>query len=429
MLLVAGVRFVQVSYQGLTINRGDFSASVPGLYAERLNLTLWDSPDLAGSRAYHEHAYRYGPTQFLTLYPMVFLNSYRQIATVLLGVYACVIAASLFVLARCLRRLGPAQPLTYGVLIAGALMFLPLLFAYQQREFEVVIFLGLVCAAYWLVNGHDLSASAMLAYITWFKFWPLVFVGYFVLRRQWGAVLMYVGASAAVLLAAHVIFDIAYFTNGILTTLPLDYASKAVGAGGGFCGEWNGTGTGTFASLRMGFCSVAARFPWLSARVLFVATVAVASLIFLASYWALERRGLEEPTVRAFRILIELSLFLIAGSLTAHAHFYYLILLLLPIGALAWRYLGTDRPGQRFKLALLAAAYLLLSAFVLPLSVMSRLLNRDAWIFYEQHGLYLYGSLLLIGLLLWEYANLAIGRAGSERAVIAPIGSTPWRPA
>src|SRR5439155_54829 len=50
--------------------------------------------------------------------------------------------------------------------------------------------------------------------------------------------------------------------------------------------------------------------------------------------------------------------------------------------------------------------YALLSAFVVLLTLSSRVTGRDIWFFYLAHGIYVYGEILLFGLLLVEYRRL-----------------------
>ena len=46
VLACAVVRFAGVVASGVTaVTYGDFAATLPGAYAERLNPTLWNSPD------------------------------------------------------------------------------------------------------------------------------------------------------------------------------------------------------------------------------------------------------------------------------------------------------------------------------------------------------------------------------------------------
>ena len=50
---------------------------------------------------------------------------------------------------------------------------------------------------------------------------------------------------------------------------------------------------------------------------------------------------------------------------------------------------------------------MLLSAFVVPTSILDRLFQTNVWWTYVFEGFYFYGGLLLIGLILSEYASLA----------------------
>ena len=83
------------------------------------------------------------------------------------------------------------------------------------------------------------------------------------------------------------------------------------------------------------------------------------------------------------------------------AHFYYLIVLLFPLVALLYRYL-MYRPHWT-RIVALAFSYVVLSAFVVPLSVTSAVLGRDMWHFYMQANIYFYGEMTLFGLVLAEY--------------------------
>src|ERR1043166_369248 len=62
---------------------GDFFATLPGAYVEALNPTLWNSEDLRSAWGFHQRLYFYGPTQYLTLYPIGLLHSYAQISIAL----------------------------------------------------------------------------------------------------------------------------------------------------------------------------------------------------------------------------------------------------------------------------------------------------------------------------------------------------------
>ena len=72
---LACLRLITVIYASLSFMHGDFFQSLPGPYAEVMNGALWDSPDLVNPHSFHRHSYGYGPIQYLTLFPIVFLGS------------------------------------------------------------------------------------------------------------------------------------------------------------------------------------------------------------------------------------------------------------------------------------------------------------------------------------------------------------------
>jgi Ni,Fe-hydrogenase I cytochrome b subunit len=64
----------------------------------------------------------------------------------------------------------------------------------------------------------------------------------------------------------------------------------------------------------------------------------------------------------------------------------------------------TEPRSGRF--ILWCTAYLLLSAFVLPTSMLTRLTGIDVWALYIKGAWFLWGELLLVALLLHEYWGL-----------------------
>jgi hypothetical protein len=60
-------------------------------------------------------------------------------------------------------------------------------------------------------------------------------------------------------------------------------------------------------------------------------------------------------------------------------------------------------------------AYAALSAFIVPVGVLSKVFGIDIWSFYLSRGIYLYGYLVLTGLLFWEYWVL-LKRGTSQRS-------------
>jgi len=404
------LRLITVIYASLSAIHGDFFQTLPGPYAEVLNVALWDSPDLVNPTSFHRHSYGYGPTQYLTLFPIVFLGSYYEISLVLLFFYVPIVVGLPYLLwsigsKTCdgLRR----QHWNSLALIGSAVfMFGPLHQAVIQREFEVVQLLLLVLGAYFLVFNRETLAAIVLGYIALFKYWPLAFSGYLFLTRRWFALVVMLSTVTAVLLVAHLSFDLAYFPFASAAGRGAQFGRLSGGFGDGqpFCVAV----TGTAVSLRAGLCAIQSTVPWVSATIAFWIILIASCAVALRSFIALERcKLLRNSTAGQWRTILEFSLVLLAAVTTFHTHYYYLTVLLIPLTALAGRYFFGEVAGNLLGQVILVAAYILLSAFVLPLSVSSWLLGFDSWSFYLTNGLYAYGLVALGALLLWEYARLA----------------------
>src|SRR5439155_1420695 len=279
--------------------------------------TLWNSPALRSALDFNHGAYLYGPTQYLTLFPIVFLDSYRSIALVLLGLYVGALLLAWHLLWKLLVSGEPEMPGSAVMLFAMLFAFLPLTQVLIQREFEAIAWLALVAACTAFVRRRDAASGAAVAFLTWFKYWPIVFVAAFVMQRRLKAIGVFVIASLALLGSAHALFGLPNFligrTAGIVTGLvrPL------------------GSGEGLYPAI--------------------------------------------------------------PGGAFVHAHYYYFIVFLLPLSALAFWYLFRPQPWRRAKMALLATSYLLLNAFMIPTSWLSVVLERDAWALFLDSGLCLLG--------------------------------------
>ena len=404
----AVLRFVGVVISAIHLNHGDFFATLPGAYAEHWNLTLWDSPDLRESVAFHRHSYGYGPTQYVTLWPIVFLDSYRTIAAVLLPVYIVVFLAAPYALWRVGDAVVPdIKGSRWGRVMsvyASVLLFGPLLMALAQREFEVVQALMIVLAGYAVVRGRPAAGGAILGYVSMFKYWVLGLLGYFVLRRQWKAVMGFAIGAAAVLLLAHAVFDLGRFPFASATAFDRQFGRiyKPLERRGAFCAEE----TGTAASVQSGVCAIVGGRSR-AAEPMFYAILGAVGAAFLALFIRFERSG---PMVDSFderwRRLIEFCFFLIGAGIVFHAHYYYLSILILPLTMVLYRNVWRPGGGANIRVGLGLLAYAALSAFVAPTAVLSRVTGVDVWSFYLSHGVYVYGYVALVALLFWEYSML-----------------------
>jgi len=415
--------------------RGDFFATLPGAYVESLNPRLWNAEDLRLAWGFHRPFYYYGPTQYLTLYPMALLDSYKQIAVGLSLVYAAVLAAAIYVLWRLANEVGHARP--WGVFIL-AIAFAPLLQAYFHFEFEIVVFFVIVAATWLLVRRRDAWAGALLGYIAWFKIWPLIFVGYFVLRRQWKAAGAFVLASVLTLGISQVLFGLdrflilnpalarsipgrVFFAATLLAPLEVGFDSKLGpenATGDGFCKGWVRSDE-TYVSARWGVCGLIFRYQWRNAVLVFYATQLLLGALFLIGFAAAETRADLDPTGRACRIVCEISLLIIGAALMLIAHFYYFLFLLIPTCVLAYRFIARS---EWIKLGWLAVAYGVLGGLILPALLVSRLLGQSFWAFYSGRSVYLVGLSMLTALIMWEYLSLGFTRGPSATRIPAASG-------
>ena len=409
---LALARLVSVIVEAVWWTYGDFAATLPGAYAERLNPTLWNSPDLAQSWAFHKHTYLHGPTQFLTLYPIVFLDSYASIARLLLVVYVVVLLGAVAVMWRCFTTVADRRATAVAV-VTSTLLYTPALQALVQREFEIVILLALSLALWAAVTDRRLAHGALLAYVAGFKYLPLLFVPYLAARRWWRALAGFAAVALVIVVLAEMLFGLPLFFNN---NVPDHARTQLAGLKSRGCYNW-GPGSETLTGIRWGLCSLRAGgvpipLPWTYLAILGL-TIGLGGLGFAR----LQRVGRLSPDAERWRRIWEFSLCVIAYSTFFFSHYYYLTVLILPLNALLVRY-TLSGPWRRGALAALALAYVLLAAFVLPSQFLSWMLGMHFWAAYMRRALYLFGELLLLALVLREYLRLA-------REVGASAGSRP----
>lgn len=411
VLALAIARFGLLIFTGQTYTHGDYYATLPGAYVETLNPALWNSPDVGNIQG-REPTYLRGPSQYLTLFPLALLDSYAEIASVLLAVYGIVILLIAVIARQAFSRL-VGHPVPWPSIIGSTLLFFPLLQAYVAREFEIVIVLALTLAFWAAIRGRDFALGGLLAYVTLFKYLPIISVPYLLLRRSWRALAGFAVTVIVLAALAHAAFGLDRFFNnhlpgmatGQLTGLS---SSEAFCLGSVKLLQFSLANEDT--SIRFALCSLNATLS-LPAPALYVLIVLATMAIAGWSLWRLERSAQPlRPDVERWRRVWELSLVVIVSSTFFYAHYYYLCVLLLPLQALLVRFTEHDAP-KAGPIALWLMAYLLLSAFVLPPSFVGRLLHMDVWRLYLTSLSYFSGELLLLGLVLHQYATLPIGDA------------------
>jgi hypothetical protein len=411
LIAVVIVRLASVTWSATQRTRGDFYASMPGAYVETLNPDLWNSSDLAAAWGYHEDTYFHGPIQYLTLYPLALFDTFAQIAAVLLPLYAALLAITFWMMWRIARRLGAQRD--FGVpLLASTFLFFPLLQAYLQREFEVVVTFAITAALLLLINERRTLAASLLAYAAWFKYIPLMFLGYLGLNRWWRATAVFAAVSAVILILSEWLFGLSRFFNNnvpghaaqvfVLWGHGFQYDATGHLYGTGFCEGWFDIET-TLSNLRHGLCTFSAAHRWVNPPLIYLAICATVAAIYLRTHFALERSSLTTGD-EARRRALEVAIITTITACFFFSHYYYLILLVIPFNVLFALYWSDRR--QR-ALVLWAMAYFLVSAFVVPITLLNRIVGFDVWEPYIWQGWFWYGEVLLVGLLMFEYRRLA----------------------
>lgn len=410
LIVLVGARVTAAAVAAMRNTHGDYYAAMPGAYVKAINPTLWDSPDLKGAWGYHLDTYFHGPAQYLTLYPVAYLDSYAQIAAVLLPIYAVVLGVMFWATTRVASRLSAPQATV--PLLATTFLFFPLLQAFIQREFEVVTTLAMALALWCLVVDRRQAAGALLGYVAWFKYVPLLFVGYFGLRRWLGAFLAFVAVSAILLGITELVFGVSLFFNNnvpshasqVFNVLSSGFAIDANGhrRGVGLCEGWFATET-TLANVRHGLCTLGSHADWFPPHIAYLAICIAVAAAYLTAHWRLNHRRLTDDA-EAWRRAIEYSIVITVCACFFFAHYYYLIVLVIPFNVLLIRYLSK----QNWRaLSLWGLAYFCVSAFVVPTGILTRLTGVDAWALFINGAWFLFGELLLMGLLLREYWRLS----------------------
>ncbi len=404
------VRVASVTWSATSRTRGDFYASMPGAYVETLNPALWNSEDMTGAWGYHNHTYFHGPIQYLTLYPIAFFDTFAGIAQLLLPLYAVLLALTFWMMWRSAQRLGAGSPI-FVPLLASTFLFFPVLQAYLQREFEVVMTFALAGAMLALVSDRRPLAAVLLAYVTWFKYIPLLFGCWLFLRRWWREVAVYGAVSAAILLVSHWLFDLSRFFNNnepghaaqVFVLWGHGFARDATGHlyGTGFCEGWFDNES-TLSNIRHGLCTIAAYNPWVHPPLVYLAICLSVAVVYLRTHFQLERMPLSSA-LEARRRVVELSIITTICACFFFSHYYYLIVLVIPFNALFVLYLIDRRYGA---LSVWALSYFLVSAFVVPMTLMSRVAGFDVWEPYIWKAWFWYGEVLLVVLLMNEYRRL-----------------------
>jgi hypothetical protein len=160
------------------------------------------------------------------------------------------------------------------------------------------------------------------------------------------------------------------------------------------------------AGLRFALCSMNRRVPMPIVEI-YLALIAVTLAALAYGYFRNERAEPLAPEESRWRATWEFSAVLIVYTTYVYTHYYYLIFLIVPLTAVMVRAYQQRRKGLWIAWAL---SYVMLSAYLVPPSIGSRLLGVEFFNWYLQSYVYVPGILLLLGTILVEYARVD-GRA------------------
>jgi hypothetical protein len=172
--------------------------------------------------------------------------------------------------------------------------------------------------------------------------------------------------------------------------------------GTGFCEGWFDNES-TLSNLRHGLCTFSAAHRWVNPPLVYLAICVSVAVIYLRTHFTLEGSPLSAKGELRRRAL-EVSIVTTIGACFFFSHYYYLIQLVIPFNVLFALYWVDRRQGA---LLLWAIAYFLVSAFVVPITLVNRIVGFDMWEQYIWQGWFWYGEILLVALLMHEYRRLA----------------------
>jgi hypothetical protein len=258
------------------------------------------------------------------------------------------------------------------------------------------------------VRDRLFAAGAWAAYITFYKYLPVALLPYLLIRRWWRALAGFAVASLVLVAAAHALFGIENFTSdgyagSFVTALWSNLQSTQEFCYGRFDFLRYSAATND-VSIGLGLCGAQERVA-LPVVPIYLGLIAGTLLALAYGFLRLEFGGPRDAAVERWRRILELSAVLIVYTTFFLTHYYYLSILIVPLTALMVRAYEQRRRGLWMAWA---ASYLLLSAFLVPLSAAGRLVQMDLWTLYINSLMYLPGELLLLGTVLYEYVGLGI---------------------
>ena len=207
LLVWALAQLVLTIRMGYISTGSDFLDTLPGAF-------LNPPPDLLSNfpNSIRGATYLHGPTQYVTALPLVFAGSAAAIERILFPLYGVLILVAALVSWRTFEK-ATAGPVPWLPIVAATVAFPPVEHAWVSREFEVVILLAFAATLHAAVHNRLATVGALIAYISLYKYMPLIAVPYLVVRRWWRSLAGFAGTAAVIVLLAYLVFGPGGFAN------------------------------------------------------------------------------------------------------------------------------------------------------------------------------------------------------------------------
>ena len=302
------------------------------------------------------------------------------------------------------------RPVPWVPIVAATVAFPPVEQAWVDREFEVVILLAFAALLHAAVHNRLAIVGALIAYISLYKYLPLIAVPYLVLRRWWRSLAAFAAAAALIVLLAHAVYGLEGFASNNIAAKGIELLT--------------GLNTPAFCapteiriqaprrdvsdeSIRHDLCVIGARIA-VRPQVLYLAIVGVTAGLFAFGMRRLEQAGrVRTAPAEPWRRILELSIIATISVTFFFTHYYYLSLLILPMNALLVRFTAADG-WNTAGLTLLAAAYFLLGFFLIRPGLAYQWSGIDLLVLARDTSVLFAGEMITLGLLLHQYVTLPI---------------------
>lgn len=397
VLVIAISRFALAFYSATIFADGDFRLTVPSVFS--LHPATWEMP-----------LYLHGPTQYVTLLPLGFTGSYDALARLLLWIYTALIVLAAVLSCRSSAAVSE-RPVPAMLVFASTLAFPPLLDAFVDREFEVVIVAAWACAYRAALADRLPALGSWIAYISLYKYLPFVTVVLLVARGWWRAVVAFGMTAATILAVTSALLGLGAFLNNTITAKAEMLATGMVSLSA-FCSPV--TIDGDDASIRADLC----RLNRSAALPIYLSLTLGTAALLTVGMRRFRKRGPLQPIDEGWRRALELSVAIVITTTFFYTHYFYLAVLILPLNLLLVRLIDSNYRSYG-RLALWLLSYLLLGAFLAPPALVQRWAGIDVPALYAATYAGTIGTLMLLGLILQEYLEL------SQRTHASAAAATP----